>query len=765
MGTAFSNDDSRLRPSTGSPGPEGPDGGDATIVALSGGQIVFGRYELEVIAGRGGMGVVWRAHDRQLERTVALKFLPEMVASDPEAVKDLKSETRRCLQLTHPHIVRVHDFVQDGNMAAISMEFVAGDSLARRKAEAPRRHLTVQELTPLTAQLCDALDYAHRSAHIVHRDLKPANLLVSNTGHLKVTDFGIARSLTETHTRLTSSTRGTSGTLLYMSPQQLMGDNPTPADDIYALGATLYELLAGKPPFHRGDGYGLMTQIREKSPPSIAAKRAELEIQGEPIPPEWESTLLACLEKEPANRPSSAREVALRLGLTPASATMAPWTVPPPPGPGAPDGRIPISPPPSMNSRGGTASSPFPSSLSFPQPPVRPFPWRAASMAALVVAVCVTGYWLSVRLPQWHAEAEEQRVEAQRKEEKAKRQEEERREDALAAVRKQAEAQQRDEAAIAAKLAENNRMAGSSDSPAGESGSGDGFFRRTWSKVKSIDLPVVGGGARTNGPTAADAGDNGAGAASPVAEAKQPPRPGDAWTTPVAGIRMVWIRPGTFTMGSPLDEAGREKNEGPQTRVRITKGFWLGNTPVTRKQWFALMATDPSDYRDSGPDAPVEQISWVAAMAYCRRLTERESAAERLPSGYIYTLPTEAQWEYACRAGTNGPLYNSPLDAVAWSEGNRGGRKGPHPVGQKKPNAWELFDMLGNVFQLCRGWDNIYAGGEAVDNPGTLADDRRVARGGSWSTRASTCRAAYRLRVRSSSEEDNVGFRVALAPP
>ena len=283
-----------------------------TRIGLAVGRKVFGRYVLEAVAGRGGMGVVWKARDERLERLVALKFLPEVVAADPEAVRDLLRETKRCLELTHPNIVRVYDLVQDGLLAAISMEYVAGESLAKRKAEAPGGCLTVEELAPLVAQLCAALDYAHGEAKVVHRDLKPANLLVTGDGKVKVTDFGIARSLTDTHTRLTGRVGATSGTLAYMSPQQVMGKKATPADDIYALGATLYELLTGKPPFYTGD---ITHQILQQAPASLAAQRAELEVKGGPVPAVWEKTILACLAKEPQDRPRSAGEVAARLGL------------------------------------------------------------------------------------------------------------------------------------------------------------------------------------------------------------------------------------------------------------------------------------------------------------------------------------------------------------------------------------------------------------------------------------------------------------------
>ncbi|MES1166806.1 MAG: protein kinase, partial [Pseudomonadota bacterium] len=264
-------------------------------------------------AGRGGMGVVWRVRDEELGETLALKFLPEVVARDPVAVDKLKEETRRARRLRHPNIVQVFDFVRDDAMAAVSMEFVAGTTVGQQRLAQPGKVFTAAKLAPLVAQLCAALDYAHQQAKIVHRDLKPANLLVTNDGQLKVADFGIARSLTETHTRLTNGTGGTSGTLLYMSPQQLMGEKPAAADDIYALGSTLYELLTGKPPFFRGEATAMLLQIREKKPLPLAEQCAELGTTAEPVPPEWEEAILACLEKDPLQRPQSAGEFLRRL--------------------------------------------------------------------------------------------------------------------------------------------------------------------------------------------------------------------------------------------------------------------------------------------------------------------------------------------------------------------------------------------------------------------------------------------------------------------
>jgi len=161
------------------------------------------------------------------------------------------------------------------------------------------------------SQLCDALDYAHNYAHIIHRDLKPANLMVNQRGELKVSDFGIARSLGDSMSVITKA-GGRSGTLSYMSPQQLEGERGTHLDDIYSLGASVYELLTSKPPFYVGN---IDRQIREKIPPSMTERRKEFEIEAEPIPAVWEEWVAACLAKNPARRPQSVKEIARQLQL------------------------------------------------------------------------------------------------------------------------------------------------------------------------------------------------------------------------------------------------------------------------------------------------------------------------------------------------------------------------------------------------------------------------------------------------------------------
>jgi serine/threonine protein kinase len=284
---------------------------DATMRDFSGGQKVFNRYTLIKTLGRGGMGVVWLARDEELERNVALKFLPELIVHDRAVLGDMKRETRRSLDLTHKNIVRIYDFVHSDQSGCISMEYVDGDTLSNLRADKPHKVFEPHELAEWTSQLCDALDYAHTHARIIHRDLKPANLMVNQRGDLKVSDFGISRSLSDSVSMLTME-RGRSGTLVFMSPQQLDGERGSPLDDVYSFGATMYELITSKPPFSSGN---VDRQIREKIPPTMAARRKDLEIEGEMMDETWEKVIAACLAKDPERRPQSFVEIAQRLEI------------------------------------------------------------------------------------------------------------------------------------------------------------------------------------------------------------------------------------------------------------------------------------------------------------------------------------------------------------------------------------------------------------------------------------------------------------------
>ncbi len=285
----------------------------ATIRSFSPGHQLFGRFTLVRMLGRGGMGVVWLARDNTLDREVALKFLPEMVMGDREAIGELRTETLRSLNLTHPHIVRIYDFLEEDELAAISMEYIPGLTLTNARLQKAQRHFETSEIATWVQQIGAALEYAHNQARVVHRDLKPANLMLNARGEIKITDFGIARSLSDSVSRI-SRQASSSGSPLYMSPQQLLGGRPTASDDIYSLGATIYELLTGKAPFHTGN---ILAQIEQVVPPSMMERRAELEVTGETIPVQWETVIAACLSKNPADRPSSIASLTAALNGAP----------------------------------------------------------------------------------------------------------------------------------------------------------------------------------------------------------------------------------------------------------------------------------------------------------------------------------------------------------------------------------------------------------------------------------------------------------------
>lgn len=205
-------------------------------------------------------------------------------------------------------------------------------------------------------------------------------------------------------------------------------------------------------------------------------------------------------------------------------------------------------------------------------------------------------------------------------------------------------------------------------------------------------------------------------------------------------------------MGSPEDEEGRQGANEDQVEVVLTKTFWLAKTSLTQQQWEAVVGSNPSETK--GPNLPVENVSWNDAQAYIARLNEQQI----LPRGWKFALPTEAQWEYACRAGETGPYSGGSLDEVAWYDENS---DDTHEVGQKKPNAWGLHDMHGNILEWCADWyDETLKGG--TDPVGPSSGEARVNRGGSWDYEASRCRAADRLKDAPGFRTYNLSFRLAI---
>ena len=229
------------------------------------------------------------------------------------------------------------------------------------------------------------------------------------------------------------------------------------------------------------------------------------------------------------------------------------------------------------------------------------------------------------------------------------------------------------------------------------------------------------------------------------------------------GQEFKLIPAGTFTMGSPSNEPGRFSNEGPQHQVTLTQPFYMQTTEVTQAQWEKVMGSNPS-YFPGCPTCPVEQVSWNDVQSYITQMNLRGEGT--------YSLPTEAQWEYAYRAGSTTAFYNGAitepkgndpnLDAIGWYYYNSDMKT--HCVAQKTPNVWGLYDMSGNVNEWCQDWYGSYGSAPVSDPTGPVSGSYRVIRGGSWLTDARYCRAADRYNNYPDYGLNNLGFRLVLSP-
>ncbi len=254
------------------------------------GEVLLDRYELEELVGSGGMSSVYRAHDRLLDRTVALKVLHEHHLQDPEHVERFRREARSAAVLSHPNIVTVIDRGDHDGRQFIVFEFVGGENLKRLIEQ--NRPLPVATALELATQIARGLSFAHRNG-LVHRDVKPQNVLLNGDGQAKVTDFGIARSLdmqrgmTQTGTVL--------GTSDYIAPEQAQGQRVDEQSDIYSLGVVLYELLTGEVPFPGENFVAVAMQHINEPPPSVRAKRAD-------VPPRVDAAVQRAMAKDPRDR-------------------------------------------------------------------------------------------------------------------------------------------------------------------------------------------------------------------------------------------------------------------------------------------------------------------------------------------------------------------------------------------------------------------------------------------------------------------------------
>ena len=692
----------------------------------------LGHYRILALLGRGGMADVYRAEDERLGREVALKAVPPEFARDPERIERFQREVRAAAGLDHPGIVTVYEFGQGKGQHFYTMALMRGGDL-KGQIRAHPEGLAPDEARRVASAVAQALAYAHRRG-FVHRDVKPENILFDEEGRPKLTDFGIARAM-ESGTRMTA-TGMSIGSPHYMSPEQAQGLQVDGRSDLYSLGVVLFEMLTGRLPFEAGN--------------TLAAAYAHV---NHPVPKlpaalgEWQPVVDRLLAKSPEDRYSSAEELAQVLGaqeLPRASATRV-----------SPVRREVESTRPS--GRSGTR-------LVEPPKPRRNMV-SALAGAALALTVVGIGY-LALRDTSGPEPAPTNRGGGGRRVRPAPVQPAPK-----VSVRPSSPTSPPEQIRYGALTLDlhppDARVTLPDVSPRYRPGVrlSEGDYRvivRRQGYRRATRTITISGDTRVR-----------------IALEKAGPTAGESQV--FDGIEFTWIPPGEFRMGSTGRHA--DSDETPVTGVRITRGFWLGKYEMTQQQWQVVMGYNPSRFKHCGGDCPVENVSWNDVQEFINKLNRRSG-------GKRYRLPTEAEWEYAARSGTETDTHagnlrilgrrNAPhLDRIAWYGGNSGvnydgghycsdweGKQyrsqqcGTHPVGRKAPNAWGLHDMLGNVWEWVGDWYGVYAGGRVTDPTGSRYGAYRVARGSSWNNVARYCRSGLRYRYSPGNRYDYLGFRL-----
>jgi serine/threonine protein kinase len=724
---------------------------------------IVGQYSVKKVLGAGGMGVVYLVEHTALKKNFALKALPAVLAQEKSFVERFKREATMLARLKHAHIVNVTDFGESQGKLYLVLEYVDGGSFEEwfeknRKAGSGAPPADVQRLIE---QVLEGLAHAHQ-AGIVHRDLKPANVLLEKTGEAKISDFGLARAVADEEYRRTGGTASpfqgdsvtTTGTMVgtidFMSPE---ARNMRPSDlrsDIYALGVITYYLLTGRKP-------------------SGIAKPATQLVPG--LDPRWDKFIGTCLAEDPAHRYQTSMAALEALRQIRQSGGAKRWLVPAVlaalalagvgiwlwPRPVAPVATAPLTKPAlttagSQSPTDNAKTQSEPAKL-LPEAPVN----RKFVLFGLPAEAVVTYHGRNhpvgpagrVRLelppgPQsvrvkapgyldWEGE-----IGADEKETEATLPLEQVPPHPVRFTGLPAQAQ--------LKIGERTVTADTSGTALVELRPGNVTLAVSAPKYQNLELAV----------------DILQATESYQLEMKKlPPPPGVLVKLPgSADLKFKWVPPGDFFLGSPPDERGRQRTDLPRTKTDIPKGFYMAETEMTQRQHRAITGKNPSDSRALGDETrPVEQVAWRDLAGPGGVLEKMNDVLRRLGLPYKADLPTEVEWEYACRAGTESAFNDGSqltnerddpaLDALAFY--SRGGaQNAPSPVARFKPNSWGLYDMLGNVGEWTYGV-------RGTRDP--------VIRGGNWKVGPVHCRSASRVELTPETRPtDTMGYRLVLRP-
>jgi formylglycine-generating enzyme required for sulfatase activity/serine/threonine protein kinase len=769
---------------------------------LSPGVVLQQRYRIKRLLARGGMGAVYEAEAVHL-RNVIVAVKETLYNEDRKNMREqFEREAATLARLRHPALPQIKDHFIEGNGQFLVMDFIAGDDLGEllgQRMSEKGEPFEFRQVIEWAERLLDALVYIHgQYPPVIHRDIKPQNLKLTPRGELFLIDFGLAKDAT-TPTRPGHSVRAY--TLEFAPPEQIKGEKTDARSDLYSLGATLYALGTGKLPpdarvreesvrhlmpdllqpahrinpqvpfafavtlaksmaLDRKQRYQSAQEMRDALRPikqAIEAEIAEKERQQEEArerkaarrrqrkdaaPASAKKPIEAEIaEKELQKEDSRERKTARRRQRKDAAQS-----------PSKKDVEAEI-----VEKKRGEEIE-----------PKRPEGARTGRQRQLKDATRPTSKKaIEAEIAEREREEESERKKPEKKSGQSKPRRRRQSEEAAQSptLLDEVGGKQEDPAQQKRALTDNTAI--------------ERIARQTVAIERAIDqeksspdpapaeppvkrktLRVALGAIAANllvalvayllwnlalltyllwnfSSPANSTKDNVASANLPIIVSAEPapsPTPAASYVVLSAGIVMTYVPGGAFLMGSPEHEPDRFPSEGPQRQVTVP-GFYIGRYEVTQAQWRAVMGGNPSYFK--GDDLPVENISWHDAKNFCRELSRKE--------GQEYRLPTEAEWEYACRAGTTG-AYADDLDAMIWYHKNSGYKT--HRVGLKQPNAFQLYDLRGNVWEWCEDdWHDSYANAPTdasawVDEPGR--GPRRVFRGLSWRDIAANFRSAYR---------------------